>query len=77
MKSSRPLLGKCIDILGKGASVKSTVAVLLAEALCAMAYEICVLDADSTNMGVHRAFGLQKAPASLIDFFGGCATREG
>ncbi len=72
MKSSRPLLGKRIGILGKGGSGKSTVTVLLAEALCGMEYEICVLDADSTNMGLHGAFGLQKTPASLIDFFGGC-----
>ena len=72
MNSSRPLQGKRIGIFGKGGSGKSTVTVLLAEALCAMAYEICVLDADSTNMGLHRAFGLQKTPSSLIDFFGGC-----
>jgi CO dehydrogenase maturation factor len=72
MESPRPLLGKRIGILGKGGSGKSTVTVLLAEALRAMEYEICVLDADSTNMGLERAFGLQRAPASLIDFFGGC-----
>ena len=29
------------------------------------------MDADSTNIGIHRALGFKKPPISLIDYFGG------
>jgi CO dehydrogenase nickel-insertion accessory protein CooC1 len=77
MKSLLPLRGKRIGVFGKGGSGKSTVTVLLAKALRSMNYEICVLDADSTNMGFHAAFGVTKAPAPLIDFLGGCVFSGG
>jgi CO dehydrogenase nickel-insertion accessory protein CooC1 len=67
----RPLAGKRIGIFGKGGSGKSTVAVLLAKGLRAQGYAVCLLDADSTNVGMHRALGLAHSPAPLLDHFGG------
>ena len=69
--TNKPLDGKRIGILGKGGSGKSTAAALLAKALRARGYDLCVLDADSTNVGLHQALGLGKPPVSLIDYFGG------
>lgn len=62
---------KRIGILGKGGSGKSTITVLLAKALRNYGYQVCVLDADSTNAGVHQALGFKKSPISLMDYFGG------
>jgi CO dehydrogenase maturation factor len=67
----QPLSGSRIGIFGKGGSGKSTVTVLLARAMRRNGYEVCVLDADSTNVGLHRALGLEKAPDFLVDYFGG------
>lgn len=66
-----PLSGKRIGVFGKGGSGKSTVVVLLARALAARGYAVCVLDADSTNVGMHEALGIEEAPAPLLDYFGG------
>ena len=57
--------------MGKGGSGKSTATVLLARALRKRGYDVCILDADSTNVGLHQALGLDNPPASLIDYFGG------
>ena len=62
---------KRIGIFGKGGSGKSTITVLLAKALRNYGYQVCVLDADSTNVGIHQALGFKKPPISLIDYFGG------
>jgi CO dehydrogenase nickel-insertion accessory protein CooC1 len=67
----KTLAGKKIGVFGKGGSGKSTAVVLLAKALKEQGYEVCILDADSTNIGLDRALGLDKSPASLIDYFGG------
>ena len=69
--SSRPLSGSRIGIFGKGGSGKSTITVLLAKAFINRGYEVCVLDADSTNVGLHQAFGIEDSPEPLIDCFGG------
>lgn len=60
-----------IGILGKGGSGKSTVTVLLARSLRNKGYQVSVLDADSTNAGIHQALGFKEAPVSLMDYFGG------
>jgi len=62
---------KRIGVLGKGGSGKSTITVLLANVLKSLGYTVCVLDADSTNYGIHQTFGFNQAPTSLIDYFGG------
>ena len=69
--TSNPLSDKRIGVFGKGGSGKSTVTVLLARALVARGYDVCVLDADSTNVGLHRALGLDEPPVPLLDYFGG------
>jgi len=71
MHAEPPLHGKRIGIVGKGGSGKSTLAVFLATALQKRSYQVCLLDADSTNVGLHQALGLMQQPASLIDYFGG------
>lgn len=69
--NGRPLGGLRIGVTGKGGAGKSTVTVLLAKALRARGYAVCVLDADSTNVGIHQALGLTDPPAPLIEHFGG------
>lgn len=77
IKENKIFTNKRIGILGKGGSGKSTVTVLLAKALRDCGYGICVVDADSTNIGIHRALGLDKPPTSLMDYFGGTVFRGG
>jgi CO dehydrogenase nickel-insertion accessory protein CooC1 len=67
----RYLAGCRIGVFGKGGSGKSTAAVLLGRALAARGYDVSLLDADSTNVGLHRVLGVAKAPTSLLDFYGG------
>lgn len=70
-QKNKTLTGKRIGILGKGGSGKSTTTVLLAKILRRHGYNVCVLDADSTNIGLSQALGFDKTPVSLIDYFGG------
>ncbi len=71
------LAGTKIGIFGKGGSGKSTFVVLLAAALQKHGYSVCVLDADSTNIGIVQALGIDEAPESLLKYYGGMAFRGG
>jgi CO dehydrogenase maturation factor len=70
-EKEKALAGERLGILGKGGSGKSTVLVLLARALEERGYQVHILDADSTNIGLAQALGFQKSPVSLIDYYGG------
>ncbi len=66
-----PLKGKRIGVFGKGGAGKSTLTVLLARALRKRGYPVCVLDADSTNLGLFQIFEVPQPPKPLMDYFGG------
>jgi CO dehydrogenase maturation factor len=71
------LAGKKIGMLGKGGAGKSTVTALLARALAEQGYVVYILDADSTNIGLHQALGIDHPPMPLLDYFGGAVFRGG
>lgn len=65
------LAGIRIGVVGKGGSGKSTLIVLMSRELRRRGYQVCILDADSTNVGLHEALHIEHQPASLIDYYGG------
>jgi CO dehydrogenase maturation factor len=69
--AERVLNGKRIGVFGKGGCGKSTVTVLLARALKSKGYDVCLLDADSTNVGLWQALGAARDPTPLLEFYGG------
>lgn len=71
MNNQKKLAGKRIGLFGKGGSGKSTVTVLLAKMLRKRGYDVCVLDADSTNVGLPQVMGYKQPPTPLLDYFGG------
>jgi len=71
VRNEHRLAGKRIGIVGKGGAGKSTTTVLIAKVLRDRNYEVCILDADSTNVGLYHALGLDSPPVSLIEYFGG------
>lgn len=67
----QPLTNKRIGVFGKGGAGKSTVTIFLARTLRQRGYEVCVLDADSTNIGLSQALGVAPSPDTLLNYFGG------
>jgi CO dehydrogenase maturation factor len=68
---SMPLEDTRIGVVGKGGAGKSTVTIFTALAMQDAGYQVCILDADSTNIGMHLALGIETAPSTLIDYYGG------
>jgi CO dehydrogenase nickel-insertion accessory protein CooC1 len=67
----KKLSGKRIGVFGKGGAGKSTFVVLVAKELRTLGYQVCILDADSTNVGLSRALGISQTPKTLLDYYGG------
>jgi CO dehydrogenase maturation factor len=63
--------GRKIGLFGKGGAGKSTTVVLVARALTRAGHVVCIVDADSTNVGLHQGLGIDRPPSPLIDYFGG------
>ena len=77
MRSHKPLSGLRIGVFGKGGAGKSTVTVLLAQALRARGHGVLVVDADSTNVGLAGALGIEREPEPLLQYFGGAVFSGG
>jgi CO dehydrogenase nickel-insertion accessory protein CooC1 len=71
VEDERTLAGERIGVFGKGGSGKTTTSVLMAKVLRKQGYDVCVLDADSTNIGLYKTLGIDHPPDSLIDYYGG------
>lgn len=59
-----------IIVCGKGGSGKSTVSTMLARAFNETGANVLVIDADDSNLGLHRLMGA-KSPVVLMDSLGG------
>jgi CO dehydrogenase nickel-insertion accessory protein CooC1 len=70
-EEARTLVSRKIGVFGKGGSGKSTVTILLARALRSSGYEVVLVDADSTNVGLAAALGVETPQLTLLDSFGG------
>ena len=77
VEKTHTLAGMKIGLFGKGGAGKSTVTALLAKELAEYGYEVYILDADSTNVGLHEALGIDHPPTPLMDYFGGVVFRGG
>lgn len=54
-------------VCGKGGSGKSTVSALFSLALQDFGYQVLLIDADSSNMGLGRKIGIKDKPVNLMD----------
>jgi len=70
-QNERVLSGKRLGVFGKGGSGKSTAVVLLARGFRDSGYDVCILDADSTNIGLPLVLGMDQPPEPLLGFYGG------
>jgi CO dehydrogenase nickel-insertion accessory protein CooC1 len=70
-QNERVLSGKRLGVFGKGGSGKSTAVVLLARGFRDCGYDVCILDADSTNIGLPLVLGMDQPPEPLLGFYGG------
>ncbi len=59
-----------IVVCGKGGSGKSTVSTLIARTLNSRGYNVLMVDADESNVGLHRLMGVSQ-PVILMDNLGG------
>jgi len=57
-------------ICGKGGSGKSTLSTLIAKALQKNGFNVMLIDADESNLGLHRLMGAE-SPIILMDSLGG------
>ncbi len=62
---------KKIAICGKGGSGKSITSRLLANRMQNRGFQVLVVDADESNTSLHRMFGSDTPPKTLIDLLGG------
>jgi len=77
IRKVKPLTSKRIGVFGKGGAGKTTLTVLLAKSLQRRGYQVVLVDADSTNLGLYSALGIDQAPEPLMDFFGGMVFQGG
>lgn len=59
-----------VILSGKGGSGKSTVSVMLSRALARKGYRVLLVDADESNLGLHRLLGVEP-PTVILDSLGG------
>ena len=59
-----------IIVCGKGGSGKSTLSAMIARALKNKGYNVLVVDADESNLGLHRLMGVSY-PIPILDSLGG------
>lgn len=69
--TEQKLAGARIGIFGKGGAGKSTLTAMLAQVFHGRGYKVCVIDGDSTNLGLAQALGLEPPQQSLLEYYGG------
>jgi CO dehydrogenase maturation factor len=77
MQPKNKMAGVRIGISGKGGAGKSTLTVFLAQEMARQGYQVCVLDADSSNLGLALALGMTAPKRSLLNHFGDMVFRGG
>jgi CO dehydrogenase maturation factor len=60
-----------ISVCGKGGSGKSVITAMLAIGMRGRGCQVLIVDADESNLGLHRMLGFEKPPVPLLDLAGG------
>ncbi|ACV61295.1 cobyrinic acid ac-diamide synthase [Desulfofarcimen acetoxidans DSM 771] len=60
-----------IVVCGKGGSGKSVLTTLLAKVSADKGYQVLIVDADESNLGLSRMLGIPMPEKSLLDYLGG------